>query len=435
MKDKSDSLKQKPQCLSLEHIRQQITALDAQLMQLLANRRELSRAVAINKQDALKPVRDHQRERELLNALLQKSSEYALDSYYVARLFNIIFEDSRSVQQAYLQAQVNPQFDNQQPKTIAVLGGPGSYSYLAASKHFSASENTYLGCENFEKVLKAVETDKADFALLPIENSTSGGITEVYDLLLESKAVVIGEENYPVKHSLVGAVGSKLADIQTVLAHPEANKQCRKSLHKLLLQNILPVSSTAEALNQLANDKSGQMAAVASRQSAEQFGLQVLVDNITDQRENTTRFLVIAKQAINVSTQVASKTSIVVSTGQQAGALAEVLQVFKQANIPLSKLESRPVYNRAWEQMFYVDLRGNLADEKFSTALHQAAKLCCFFKILGCYPAEDIEATKVSHTPLSAKQIPAGQKSVEQVAPELETLHGQASDCKTKKTK
>lgn len=382
--------------LSLDEIRKQITETDNELLALLAKRRYLSRCVAINKQGNLKPIRDTQREVELLEKLALKGSEKGLDSYYVTRLFNLIMEDSRTIQQKYLQSELNPEYQQDRPKTIALLGGKGSYSYLAACKHFNTSENTYLGCSDFSKIIDNVEQGNVDFGLLPIENTTSGGITEAYDLLLNSKVCVVGEQKYPINHCLVAKPGTELSQIVKVLAHPEASKQCRKKLQKLVNINTSLVSSTAEALRLVADSSNNEVAAIASEVSAQQFGLCVVLSDIADIKHNTTRFLIIAQKPLAVSTQVTSKTSIVLSTGQQAGALAEVLQVFKQAEIPLNKLESRPIPEQPWEQRFYIDLEGNVANKNFQQSLDIVAKLCQNFKVLGCYPTEDIAATSIS---------------------------------------
>jgi chorismate mutase/prephenate dehydratase len=387
--------------LSLDEIREQITDTDSQLLKLLAKRRYLSRCVAVNKQGNLKPIRDTQREIELLEKLVLKGSDNQLDSHYVMRVFNLIMEDSRTVQQKYLQSELNPKYQQDRPKTIALLGGKGSYSYLAASKHFNTSENTYMGCTDFSKIVESVEQGQVDFGLLPIENTTSGGITEAYDLLLNSEVCVVGEQKYPINHCLVAKPGTELSQITKVLAHPEASKQCRKKLEKLVNVKVVLVSSTADALKQVANsdqgeNDSGEIAALASEVSAQQFGLSVVMNEMADAKHNTTRFLVIAQEPLKVSTQVTSKTSIVISTAQDAGSLAEVLQVFKQAQIPLSKLESRPIPEQPWEQRFYIDLEGNLAHQSFQQTLDEVAKLCQTFRLLGCYPTEDINATSIS---------------------------------------
>ena len=397
----NDQTNKQPKKLPLSEIRTEISQLDSDLLELFARRRALSLSVALNKEATLKPIRDQEREKELLELLVDKGSKAGLDAHYVTKLFHAIIEDSLAVQRDYLQSQSNPDSQTQIIKTIAVLGGQGAYSYLAACKHFSGSQNTYLGCSTFDKVLKSVEQGKADFGVIPIENTTSGGITEVYDLLLDSKLTIIGEEKYPIKHCLVANQNTEITNIRKIHAHPEASRQCNKNLPKLVAAEVSLVSSTAEALQLAKKDDSGSVAAIASQKSAEQFGLSVLLKDVANLKENTTRFLVVAREAKKVSRQVTCKTSIAISTGQKPGSLAEVLLVFRDANIPLSKLESRPIAGKPWEQMFYIDLEGNIEDPNVETALEDISRLCRFMKVLGSYATEDINATKVSTEALS----------------------------------
>ncbi|TQV86756.1 3-deoxy-7-phosphoheptulonate synthase [Aliikangiella coralliicola] len=395
--------------MPLSDIREEISQLDNSLLTLFARRRELSLAVAVNKQSSLKPIRDQQREQELLEYLVDEGSKLGLDSHYVTRLFHAIIEDSLAVQRKYLQSQSNPNTKPQLITTIAMLGGEGSYSYLAAAKHFSNSNNTYHGCSTFDKVLKSVEQGKVDYGVIPIENTTSGGITEVYDLLLESNLSVIGEVKYPINHCLVASQHTQLSDITKIHAHPEANKQCNKNLPKISSAEISLVSSTAEALQLAKQDTTGQVAAIASQKSAEQYGLHVLATDIANLKDNTTRFLVLARETQNVSPQVTCKTSIAISTGQKPGSLAEVLLVFRDANIPLTKLESRPIAGKPWEQMFYIDLQGNIEDKAVEQAIQDTSRLCRFLKVLGSYATEDVNATKVSPEALSRTKVNALQ--------------------------
>ncbi|WP_444998115.1 bifunctional 3-deoxy-7-phosphoheptulonate synthase/chorismate mutase [Aliikangiella sp. IMCC44359] len=403
--------------LSLDDIRVKITDLDNKLLELFAYRRELSRSVAINKESDLRPIRDQEREQQLLDILVEKGSLSGLDSHYVTRLFHAIIEDSLAIQRDYLQSQSNPQLNSDKLKIISVLGGKGAYSYLAACKHFNNSHNTYLGFSSFEKVLKSIEEGKADYGVIPIENTTSGGITEVYDLLLDSSLTIIGEEKYPINHCLVTNSNTQLRDISKILAHPEASRQCNKNLPKLISAQVNLVSSTAEALQLVKEDTNGKLAAIASRESAEQFGLEVLLSNIANLKENTTRFLVVSRDSQQVSMQVTCKTSVALSTGQKPGSLAEVLLVFRDANLPLSKLESRPIAGKPWEQMFYIDFEGNIASDVVAQALEEISKLCRFLKVLGSYPTEDITATKVSTSALTKAKVTSSQSQETKIAP------------------
>lgn len=404
---KSDQTKanQEMASSSLLNIRDSISSLDSQLISLLGQRRAFSQSVAKEKQHINKPLRDQAREQQLLESLIQKAGEAGLDSHYITRLFNAIIEDSVLYQQDYLQSLNNPDLKSQQSKSLAVLGGKGAYSYLAAKNFFCNSDNTYLACSSFDKVLKSVASGKAEYGVIPIENTTSGGITEVYDLLLDSGLTIIGEEKYAVNHCLISSKNAELNDIKIIAAHPEASIQCSRDLKKIVSANMQLVESTAHALLLVASQNLPTHAAIASAEAAELFDLKVLQSNITNQTENYTRFLVLAKDPIKVSLSVQCKTSIAISTGQKAGSLADALGLFRDANIPLSRLESRPIPHKPWEQMFYIDLEGNISDKKLSNTIEALSNHCLFLRVLGSYPTEDISATQVSPHSLAKNKL------------------------------
>ncbi len=389
------------------NVRAEISQLDQELLNLLSKRRDFSKMVATEKQKKKTPLRDQARERELLESLIEKASKSGLDSHYVTSLFNTIIEDSIQLQQNHLQIKNSPNFKNNDNKSLAVLGGKGAYSYLAAKKYFANSANTYLACSTFEKVILSVERGRADYGVIPIENTTSGAITEVYDLLLDSSLTIVGEEKFPINHCLVAKPGSQPRNISQVLAHTEASRQCNKNLRKSIAAKMVLVPSTAHALELVAESENNTMAAIASEQAAELFGLEVLLPNIANQSNNTTRFLVLAKNPIDVSLSVQCKTSLALSTGQEPGSLADVLGLFRNANIPLTRLESRPIPNKPWQQMFYIDLEGNIADKKIETTINSLSKLCSFLRVLGSYQTDDINATLIPPKSLAKVKLDA----------------------------
>ncbi len=379
---------------TITDIRETITQIDNELLSLLAKRRQCSEAVAKQKQHINKPLRDHLRERELIERLVKKANQLNLNPHYVTRIFNTIIEDSVQFQQDYLQRCEHPELKTTEQKSLAVLGGKGAYSYLAAKQFFSHSGNDYVACSSFEQVLQKVEKGSVDYGVIPIENTTSGGITEVYDLLLDSNLNIVGDQKYAVTHCLVAAPGAKLEDITQIVAHPEASRQCNKNLKELTSANLCLVQSTAHALELVVNQTQSNVAAVASEAAAQLFSLDVLKFNIANQSENITRFLVLSRNPVKVSSLAECKTSIALSTGQKAGSLAEVLGLFHQANIPLTRLESRPIPNKPWEQMFYIDLLGNINDKNVEKTIQSLTKSCRFLRVLGSYQIETVSACK-----------------------------------------
>jgi chorismate mutase / prephenate dehydratase len=377
-------------------IRDAISEIDNSLISLLAKRRKLSINVADIKQAIDKPLRDQIREKELLESLVEKASLLNIESRYITRIFTAIIEDSVRYQQEYVQAKITPSTKNNLSKSVAVLGGVGAYSHLAAKQFFAKSDNQYDACDSFDEIIQKVERGVTEYGVIPIENTTSGGITEVYDLLLNSKLQIVGEEKLPINHCLVTKKQLELTQIRTIVAHPQAARQCSQDLEKITKARISLCESTAHALATVAAEENSDSAAIASEQAAELFDLQVLKKNITNQERNYTRFMVLAKNAIPVALTVPSKTTIALSTGQQPGSLAKVLALFENANIPLSKLESRPIPEKPWEQLFYIDLQGNIDEPHVAETLASLSSLCKFLKIFGSYPSENIIATKVS---------------------------------------
>lgn len=394
-------------------IRDSISEIDGSLISLLAKRRKLSIDVANIKQAIDKPLRDQQRERELLESLVTKASRLNIESRYITKIFSAIIEDSVRYQQEFVQDKISPSTKNSIQKTVAILGGVGAYSHIAAKQFFANSNNHYDACDSFQEIIQKVESGMSEFGVIPIENTTSGGITEVYDLLLGSKLNIIGEEKLAINHCLVTRKQLQLNQIRNIVAHPQAARQCSQDLEKLTNAKISLCESTAHALALVSAEENLDTAAIASEQAAELFNLQVLQKNIANQKRNFTRFMVLSKAAIPVALTVQSKTTIALSTGQQPGSLTSVLTLFENANIPLSKLESRPIPEKPWEQLFYIDFQGNIGQPHVADTLTSLSKLCKFLKVFGSYPSENIVATKVpsdSFANASLKRAELNQK-------------------------
>ncbi len=410
----------------LSDIRKNISQLDSDLLGLLFKRRKLSQQVAENKKNTDKRLRDQTREKQLLESLLTKASEKGLDSHYITSIYNLIIEDSVKLQKDFLQVINNPSSNESTNKinniesssTVAILGGIGSYSYVAAKRFFSNSladpklNFSTIDCDSFEAIIENVEQENASFGVIPIENTTSGGITAVYDLLLSSKLSIIGEQKQPIKHCLVSIDGSDIESITQISAHPEAALQCSNTLRKKTVAEINQVESTTHAIQKVLSSQTKKMGAIASEEAAQTFGLNIVLKDIADQSENTTRFLVLSKKMVEVSHAVKSKVSIVLSTNQQPGALADILTLFKNADIPLTKLESRPIPNKPWQQLFYVDFEANIADKHVLQCVESLSKNCVFYRLLGCYPAQDTDITQVSTKSLAKAKLTRLAKTV-----------------------
>ncbi|AML59933.1 P-protein [Serratia rubidaea] len=371
-------------------LRERISALDLKLLALLAERRELALEVGKSKLHSHRPIRDKERERDLLDALIAAAKPYDLDGFYVTRLFQLIIEDSVLTQQALLQHQLNQ--TSQHSARIAFLGPKGSYSHLAARQYAARHFDQLIehGCQKFQDIFTQVETGQADYAVLPIENTSSGSINDVYDLLQHTSLSIVGELTNPIDHCVLTAGNSTLDQIETVYSHPQPFQQCSQFISRFPHWKIEYCESSAAAMEKVAKLNSPTAAALGSEAGGALYGLQVLEHNLANQQQNITRFIVLARKAIDVSEQVPAKTTLIMATGQQSGALVEALLVLRENGIIMTKLESRPINGNPWEEMFYLDVQANIRSEAMQKALQDLTPITRSLKVLGCYPSENV---------------------------------------------
>ncbi|WGE91596.1 chorismate mutase [Actinobacillus genomosp. 1] len=383
--------------LDLSNIRQQITQLDRHLLKLLAERHRLAFDVVRSKEITQKPLRDIEREKALLQALVShaEAENYQLDPQYVTQIFQRIIEDSVLTQQNYLQNKLNEQ--KEQNVSIAFLGMRGSYSNMASRQFAKKYQGSLieLSCDSFQQVFDKVSEGEAEFGVLPLENTTSGSINDVYDLLQHTDLAVVGELAYPIKHCVLANGNIDLAEIDTLYSHPQVIQQCSQFIQSLNKVHIKYCESSSHAMQMVARLNKPNIVALGNEDGGKLYGLTNIKTDIANQQNNITRFIVVAKQAINVSPQVQTKTLLLMTTSQQAGALVDALMVFKQHQIRMTKLESRPIYGKPWEEMFYVELEANTHAENTQQALKALEDVTSYVKVLGCYPSEIIEPVKL----------------------------------------
>lgn len=386
---------------TLDSTREQITALDNELLSLLAKRRNLSLDVARSKEVDIRPIRDTQREKELLARLVQKGREQGLDAHFVVSLYQSIIEDSVLNQQAFLHGRANPDTQKQQ-YAVAYLGAKGSYSYLAASRYCQRRQVNMLdlGCQSFDDIIQAVESGHADYGFLPIENTSSGSINEVYDVLQHTSLSIVGETTIEVGHCLLTKADATFNEIKTVYAHPQPISQCSKYLSQHPEFKLEYCASSAEAMTKVINAKDNSVAAIGSAEGGALYQLHPLVKGLANQKINQSRFIIVARKAVDVPTQLPAKTTLIMATGQQPGALVEALLALRKHNLNMSKLESRPIPGTPWEEMFYLDVDANIANPQMQDALLELSRLTRFIKVLGCYPSETVKPTQLSQEQL-----------------------------------
>ncbi|HBT0130670.1 TPA: bifunctional chorismate mutase/prephenate dehydratase, partial [Klebsiella pneumoniae] len=275
---------------------------------------------------------------------------------------------------------------------VAFLGPKGSYSHLAARQYAARHFEQFIesGCAKFADIFNQVETGQADYAVVPIENTSSGGINDVYDLLQHTSLSIVGELTIPIDHCVLVSTSTDADKIQTVYSHPQPFQQCSQYLSRYPHWKIEYTESTSAAMEKVAQANSPAVAALGSEAGGALYGLQVLEHCQANQTQNITRFLVLARKAVNVSDQVPAKTTLLMATGQQAGALVEALLVLRNHNLIMTKLESRPIHGNPWEEMFYLDIQANLDSLPMRKALKELADITRSMKVLGCYPSENV---------------------------------------------
>ncbi|QIW16323.1 chorismate mutase [Pasteurellaceae bacterium RH1A] len=383
--------------LDLSEIRQRITQIDRHLLKLLSERHRVAYDVVRSKEITQKPLRDVQREKALLQELVNfaESENYQLDPQYITDIFQRIIEDSVLTQQKYLQEKLNEL--NANSVKVAFLGMRGSYSHLASRQFTKQYQESLieLSCDSFKSVLDKVSTGEADYGVLPLENTTSGSINDVYDLLQHTDLAIVGELAYPIKHCVLANGEVDLNQVNTLYSHPQVIQQCSHFIQGLNKVHIEYCESSSHAMQLVARLNKPNIVALGNEDGGKLYGLDVIERNIANQPNNITRFLVFAKEAVKVSPQVQTKTLLLMTTSQQAGALVDALMVFKQHDIRMMKLESRPIYGKPWEEMFYVELEANIHQPQMQAALLDLEKVTSFMKVLGCYPSEIVEPVKL----------------------------------------
>lgn len=373
-------------------LRNKINQLDSKILEILAERRKVSTQIIEAKIEANIPVRDLERERSLIKSLIEQGKSYHLDDIFIKRLYQIIFEDSVLLQQKILQEKLN--LGTITTAKVAFLGPIGSYSHSAARRYASAHLEKMIesSCKTFKDVFEQIEKEVVDYGILPIENSSSGSINEVYDLLQKTNLHIIGELSLPIDHCVLAIADAKLDQIDTIYSHPQPFQQCSNFLERYPHWKIVYCDSTSSAIETVAKLNKPNIAAMGNKDGGELYGLQVLDHDFANQKQNITRFIVLSRKPIDVSYQIPAKTTILMKTGQQAGALVDALSVLRNHNIVMTKLESRPIHGTPWEEMFYIDLQGNIHSDEMQTALKELASITLYSKVLGCYPSDSITA-------------------------------------------
>jgi chorismate mutase / prephenate dehydratase len=354
--------------MSPKDLGSEVEEIDRKLLALLNERARVMTKLAHDAHDAGLALRDPSREDAAFEHLeqLQEDSGGAFPKFALRPVFREIMSACLSLNE---------------PLSVAYLGPPGTFTQMAARSLFGVTA-TYVENSTIAAVFDAVVRQTAELGVVPIENSTEGGVSFTLDCLLEYDVRIQRELVLDVAYCLI-AKHEDVASIEHVYSHPQGLAQCRNWLAKHLPQAQLVMSpSTSAAARQAAGDD--RAAAVASRLAAELNGLRVLRDGIQDRVQNATRFIVIGQSDAPPSGN--DKTSLVFSTAHKKGALRAVLTIFDEEELNLTRIESRPYGSRLWEYAFFTDLEGHRTDPPVARALERLRGACGQVKVLGSYP-------------------------------------------------
>lgn len=374
---------------TLEELRVRLDEIDDQIVNLYEQRMEICAHVGEYKIQTGKKVLDRQREKEKLENVAGKASN-PFNKKGVTELYEQLMSMSRKLQYEQLVKagalgrlpfiQVNS-LDADQARVV-FPGTEGAYSEAAMKRYFGENCNSFY-VRTFREAMEAIEDGAADFAVLPIENSTAGAVDEMYDLLVEFENYIVGETVIPIRHTLSGLPGASLKDVKTVYSKGVALMQATHFLDAHSSWQRINVANTAIAAKKVVEDQDLSQAAVCSAYAAKVHGLQVLVDNINDNEHNSTRFIVVTNQKIFL--KHASKISICLEVSHESGSLYRVLSHFIYNDLNMTKIESRPIEGRDWEYRFFIDFEGNMADGAVKNAIRGLREECRNLRILGNY--------------------------------------------------
>lgn len=270
---------------------------------------------------------------------------------------------------------------------VGFQGESGSYSEASARIQYPNPNYSFVPFRSFRELFEGVESSTVDLAVVPIENSTEGSVNETYDLLVEKPLYVIGEIYQKIHHCLIINKNSSPDEISVIYSHPQALAQCRKYIQNRHLESV-PMYDTAGSVKFIKETQNASAAAIASKHAAQIYDMKVVEEDIEDNSNNFTRFLIISKRYDSNTDD--NKISVIFSISHTPGSLYSILQEFALRNINLTKIESRPTKNIPWEYYFFVDLEGNINDDKVSASLSAVKTATIFFKLLGSYKKDEI---------------------------------------------
>ncbi len=350
---------------SIEQLRRKIDEINLKLLRLISQRASLAQAVGELKRLNGEAIYQPGREEDVLEAMVENNPG-PLSNDQVRHIFVEIISACRSLERRL---------------RVAYLGPPHTYSHQAALSRFGSSAE-FVAESSIADVFRALEAGRADFGVVPVENSSEGSVGLTLDLLIDTPLTIVGEILLPIRHALLSLDGDP-AKVRKIVSHQQSLAQCRN----FLAANFRHCEQEAVASNALAAQRAASdpsCAAIAAKAAAEAYGLKVIADGIQDSPSNTTRFLIIGTEPPGRAKR--EKTSILFSVADRVGALSEALGVFARNSINLSKIESRPLRGQPWQYLFFVDVAGHRDDPRLKRTLAELQTKVLLLKVLGSYP-------------------------------------------------
>ncbi len=379
----------------LDLLRGAIDEIDRQIVSMFERRMQVTTQVGEFKKNVGMAVLDPKRERDVI----QKKIDWLRDPNLktdVVTLYETIMALSRKQQRKivhegatlptfarYAQSIANARQPVAQPR-VAYQGEPGAFSEVASMGFFGEGAKT-IGMYQFEDPFLALHNGEADYAVLPIENSSTGAIRQVYDLLAQYSCYIVGETTVRVRHCLMALPGTKPEDIKTVYSHEQGLFQCERFLNQYPGWRQVAQADTAGSAKLVAEQQDPTKAAICSARAADIYGLEILAEGINSNSQNTTRFVVISPQM--ELREGRDKVCISFKTPHESGSLHEVLTIFAVHGLNLVRLESRPIPERSWEYMFFAEFLGNLTDPFMDSVMHELTQITEDLRVFGNFKA------------------------------------------------
>jgi len=392
----------------IAELRQQLDKTDDDIVRLLARRLETVGLIAKAKAEKATQIRDPGREREVLARVEALANSLGISGPLTRKIFAEVIDYSVSRQVASL-------VDSERSHvSVAYQGQPLTYNQLAAEQYVASRGLTghFIGLASLTQVIEQLTSGQVDLAFLPIENTIAGSMNQVYDVLRERELHIVGEDSFKIELCLAAVAEVPLPALRRIYSHPLALEQCSAFIDGLPQVQTTPFADSRDAMRAVAESKDPTLAAVGSPEAARAHGLVILCSEIGNQDEILMRYVALARAPLPVDERVSCKTSLILSTRHEKGALLRCLQTLGEYGLSLTKLESRPRPNRPWEYMFFIDFEGNVVEPRVATALEALRTEALYLKVLGCYPA------KATPQVAQASEVkPASESSEAEVPP------------------